>query len=91
MDLYQIHRPEPDTDIDETLGAFGADMLDRIDEIVPPGVNVNPADTGWDPPWITDSSLRRTSFSTRSRQAAGTSSCPSRAPTPTGSHRPPPW
>ena len=34
-------------------------MLDRIDEIVPPGVNVNPADTGWDPPWLTDSSLRR--------------------------------
>ncbi|HUA12294.1 MAG TPA: aldo/keto reductase, partial [Solirubrobacteraceae bacterium] len=36
-----------------------ADVLDRIDEIVPPGVNVNPADTGWDPPWVTDSSLRR--------------------------------
>jgi aryl-alcohol dehydrogenase-like predicted oxidoreductase len=38
---------------------LGADVLDRIDEIVPPGVNVNPADTGWDPPWLTDSSLRR--------------------------------
>ncbi len=38
---------------------LSADVLDRIDEIVPPGVNVNPADTGWDPPWITDSSLRR--------------------------------
>ncbi len=35
------------------------DVLDRIDEIVPPGVNVNPADTGWDAPWLTDSSLRR--------------------------------
>jgi aryl-alcohol dehydrogenase-like predicted oxidoreductase len=35
------------------------DVLDRIDEIVPPGVNVNPADTGWDPPWLTDPSLRR--------------------------------
>src|SRR6202051_5127825 len=23
IDLYQIHRPEPDTDIDETLGALG--------------------------------------------------------------------
>jgi aryl-alcohol dehydrogenase-like predicted oxidoreductase len=36
-----------------------ADVLDRIDEIVPPGTNVNPADTGWDAPWLTDSSLRR--------------------------------
>ena len=26
------------------------DVLDRIDEIVPPGTNVNPADTGWDSP-----------------------------------------
>ena len=23
------------------------DVLDRIDEIVPPGMNVNPADAGW--------------------------------------------
>jgi aryl-alcohol dehydrogenase-like predicted oxidoreductase len=35
------------------------DVLDRIDEIVPPGLNVNPADTGWDRPWLTDSSQRR--------------------------------
>jgi aryl-alcohol dehydrogenase-like predicted oxidoreductase len=38
---------------------LSADVLDRIDEIVPPGVNVNPADTGWDPPWLTDATLRR--------------------------------
>ena len=38
---------------------LSADLLDRIDEIVPPGTNVNQADTGWDPPWLTDSSLRR--------------------------------
>jgi aryl-alcohol dehydrogenase-like predicted oxidoreductase len=38
---------------------LSADVLDRIDEIVPPGVNVNQNDTGWDPPWLTDSSLRR--------------------------------
>jgi aryl-alcohol dehydrogenase-like predicted oxidoreductase len=36
-----------------------ADVLDRIDEIVPPGVNVNPQERGWDPPWLTDSALRR--------------------------------
>ena len=33
--------------------------LDRIDEIVPPGTNLNPADAGWTPPEITDSRLRR--------------------------------
>jgi aryl-alcohol dehydrogenase-like predicted oxidoreductase len=36
-----------------------AEVLDRIDGIVPPGVNINPSDTGWDPPWLTDASLRR--------------------------------
>jgi aryl-alcohol dehydrogenase-like predicted oxidoreductase len=35
------------------------DVLDRIDEIVPPGTNVNPSDTGYDPPAIKDASLRR--------------------------------
>jgi aryl-alcohol dehydrogenase-like predicted oxidoreductase len=34
-------------------------ILDRIDEIVPPGTNVNPADAGWTPPEIADSRLRR--------------------------------
>jgi aryl-alcohol dehydrogenase-like predicted oxidoreductase len=35
------------------------DVLDAIDQIVPPGLNVNPNDRGWDPPWLTDASLRR--------------------------------
>jgi hypothetical protein len=35
------------------------ELLDRIDEIVPPGLNVNPSERGWDPPWLTDASLRR--------------------------------
>jgi aryl-alcohol dehydrogenase-like predicted oxidoreductase len=34
-------------------------LLDRIDEIVPPGVNVNPADAGYIPPSLTNSALRR--------------------------------
>jgi aryl-alcohol dehydrogenase-like predicted oxidoreductase len=38
---------------------LSADVLDRIDAIVPAGTNVNQADTGWDPPWLTGSSLRR--------------------------------
>jgi aryl-alcohol dehydrogenase-like predicted oxidoreductase len=38
---------------------LGAGLLDRIDEIVPPGLNVNPNERGWDPPWLSDPSLRR--------------------------------
>jgi aryl-alcohol dehydrogenase-like predicted oxidoreductase len=38
---------------------LSTEILDRIDEIVPPGTTVNPNDTGWDAPWLTDSSLRR--------------------------------
>ena len=36
-------------------------VLDRIDEIVPPGHNMNPADAGWTPPWVAEASLRRRS------------------------------
>jgi aryl-alcohol dehydrogenase-like predicted oxidoreductase len=35
------------------------DVLDRIDEIVPPGVNLNPTDAGWDNPALTPAALRR--------------------------------
>jgi aryl-alcohol dehydrogenase-like predicted oxidoreductase len=49
--------------LESQLGAADArlsdDVLDRIDEIVPPGTNVNPADTGWDPPWLDDPRPRR--------------------------------
>jgi aryl-alcohol dehydrogenase-like predicted oxidoreductase len=38
---------------------LSAEVLDRIDEVVPPGVNVNQNDTGWDAPWLTDPALRR--------------------------------
>jgi aryl-alcohol dehydrogenase-like predicted oxidoreductase len=34
-------------------------MLDRIDEIVPPGVNVNPGDGGWTNPALEPSARRR--------------------------------
>jgi aryl-alcohol dehydrogenase-like predicted oxidoreductase len=34
-------------------------LLDRIDEIVPPGTNFNPGDEGWQPPALADKSLRR--------------------------------
>jgi hypothetical protein len=34
------------------------DVLDRIDQVVPPGVTLNPADAGWQPPVLTDPALR---------------------------------
>ncbi len=35
------------------------DVLDRIDEIVPPGTNLNAEDAGWTPPSIGNKKLRR--------------------------------
>jgi aryl-alcohol dehydrogenase-like predicted oxidoreductase len=48
--------------LEDQLGApevLSADLLDRIDEIVPPGVNLNPADGSYVPPALADSALRR--------------------------------
>jgi aryl-alcohol dehydrogenase-like predicted oxidoreductase len=38
------------------------ELLDRIDEIVPPGTNINPADDGWTAPSVADPRLRRRSL-----------------------------
>jgi aryl-alcohol dehydrogenase-like predicted oxidoreductase len=38
---------------------LSGDVLDRIDEIVPPGVNLNPTDAGWDNPDLTPEARRR--------------------------------
>jgi aryl-alcohol dehydrogenase-like predicted oxidoreductase len=35
------------------------DVLDRIDEIVPPGINLNPADGGWVSPALEPAPRRR--------------------------------
>jgi aryl-alcohol dehydrogenase-like predicted oxidoreductase len=35
------------------------DVLDRIDELVPPGTNLNAPDAGWLPPAVADRTLRR--------------------------------
>ena len=35
------------------------DVLDRIDEIVPPGVNLNPGDGGWQNPALAAGARRR--------------------------------
>jgi aryl-alcohol dehydrogenase-like predicted oxidoreductase len=49
--------------LDGQIGAAGvgltADILDRIDQIVPPGTNLNPPDGGYATPALTDPSLRR--------------------------------
>jgi aryl-alcohol dehydrogenase-like predicted oxidoreductase len=49
--------------LESQLGApdvtLSGETLDQIDEIVPPGTNVNPGDAGYRPPSLTDSSLRR--------------------------------
>jgi hypothetical protein len=49
--------------LESQLGAAGVelpgDVLDRIDAIVPPGINVNPADGGWDNPALKPEALRR--------------------------------
>jgi aryl-alcohol dehydrogenase-like predicted oxidoreductase len=36
-----------------------SDVLDRIDELVPPGSNINPADAGWSPPGLSRKVRRR--------------------------------
>jgi aryl-alcohol dehydrogenase-like predicted oxidoreductase len=49
--------------LESQLGApevrLDAEVLDRIDEIVPPGTNVNRDDAGWQPPSLVDARLRR--------------------------------
>ncbi|MFI1249804.1 hypothetical protein OHA63_31650 [Streptomyces anulatus] len=40
---------------------LGRDVLDRIVEIVPPGVNLSALDAGYAPAVVTDASLRRRS------------------------------
>jgi aryl-alcohol dehydrogenase-like predicted oxidoreductase len=49
--------------LESQLGALDVelsdDVLDRIDEIVPPGVNLNPRDGGYDNPALEPSARRR--------------------------------
>jgi aryl-alcohol dehydrogenase-like predicted oxidoreductase len=49
--------------LESQLGAadvvLSGDTLDRIDQIVPPGANLNPGDRGYDTPALTDAKLRR--------------------------------
>ncbi|HVM57387.1 MAG TPA: aldo/keto reductase [Gaiellaceae bacterium] len=52
MEQLESHLGAVDVTLDRSI-------LDRIDEIVPPGTNFNPVDAGWTPPAIANASLRR--------------------------------
>jgi hypothetical protein len=49
--------------LEDQLGASDVvlkdDVLDRIDEIVPPGTNLNPLDSGWESPALAATWRRR--------------------------------
>ncbi len=55
--------PRTQAHLDAALAAvdvrLSADVLDAIDEIVPPGTTLNPADAGYQPPSLTEPSTRR--------------------------------
>jgi aryl-alcohol dehydrogenase-like predicted oxidoreductase len=48
-----------ESQLEAPASGLPADLLDKIDEIVPPGTNLNPADRGYEPPALTNSVLRR--------------------------------
>ena len=55
--------------LEQLEGQLGADeirldpqLLDRIDEIVPPGTTLNPVDRGWEPPALASARVRRRSL-----------------------------
>jgi aryl-alcohol dehydrogenase-like predicted oxidoreductase len=52
MDHLESQLSAPDVTLPEEL-------LDAIDEVVPPGVNLNPADAGWTPPSLAPRNRRR--------------------------------
>jgi hypothetical protein len=49
--------------LESQLGALdlrlSTEVLDRIDEIVPPGIDLNETDVGWVPAAIAEPALRR--------------------------------
>jgi aryl-alcohol dehydrogenase (NADP+) len=55
--------PRTEEQIDDLLGAadvrLDRETLDRIDAIVAPGIDLNPADRGWDPPSLEPAARRR--------------------------------
>jgi len=52
--MEQLESQLPAADV-----VLDAALLDRIDEIVPPGINLNPADGGWANPALQPAARRR--------------------------------
>ena len=52
MEHLESQLPAPDVRLESAV-------LDRIDEIVPPGTDLNPEDVGWVPAAVADATLRR--------------------------------
>ena len=52
--MEQLESQLPAADV-----VLDAALLDRIDEIVPPGTNINPADGGWANPALQPAARRR--------------------------------
>jgi aryl-alcohol dehydrogenase-like predicted oxidoreductase len=52
--MEQLESQLPAADV-----VLDAALLDRIDEIVPPGINLNPADGGWTNPALQPAARRR--------------------------------
>jgi aryl-alcohol dehydrogenase-like predicted oxidoreductase len=48
-----------ETQLDAPNKELPAELLDRIDEVVPPGSNLDPADRGWTPPALAAANRRR--------------------------------
>ncbi len=46
------------------------EVLDRIDQIIPPGTTLNAADAGWQPPWLAPEWRRRRNGGTAGRAAS---------------------
>lgn len=55
--------PRTESQLDDLLIAasidLSVDVLEAIDQVVPPGVTINPADVGWDPPGLAPAARRR--------------------------------
>ena len=52
--MEQLESQLPGADVE-----LSDDVLDRIDEIVAPGTDVNPADGGWENPYLAPDARRR--------------------------------
>lgn len=48
-----------ETQLEAAELSLDTNLLDRIDEIVAPGINLNPSDAGWQPPALAPASRRR--------------------------------